>query len=157
MLLQEFREQLKKVYALSKMNADVSWPFVYNEYEKGDIFVDEDGNFYFADKNSNWLESPFRLSGIVNLRCKKWYKEGGIDIDGEEPSESDIWIHFHSGEHIWINSGNESGIFQIFVSVHKNEENSRIVEGLKRCCERPGSLSISVQEFSVKDMNFLAP
>lgn len=147
MLLYEFREQLKKVYVLAQMDADASWPFVYNEYEKGDIFVNEDGVFNFADKNSDWIESPFRLSGIANLRYAKGYEKKGIDINGKKPSESDIWIHFLSGEHIWINSKNESGILQIFVSVHKNEGNSQMVEELKHRCERRGSLSFSVQEF----------
>ena len=145
MILHEFREQLKKVYALSQMDADESWPFVYSEYEKGDIFINEDGIFYFADKNSNWIESPFRLSGIANLRYAKGYEEKEIDIDGEDPSESDIWIHFLSGESIWMCSENEIGAFQIFVTVQKNEENSQMVEKFKRCCERRGSLSISVQ------------
>lgn len=112
------------------MDIFLSWPFVYDEDEAGEIYVDDNGVFWFADSFSNWVESPLRLSDVVNLRYAKSFEEPGIDNDEEDPSESSIYIHFSSGECIWLWNQHDTYSVEVNVRLHRNDEATSIIERL---------------------------
>ena len=126
-----FREKLKELHEKSEMDAFLDWPFVYDEDEAGKIYVDDDGVFWFADSCSNWVESPLRLSDIVNLRYAKAFEEPGIDNDEDEPSESSIYIHFSSGEYIGLWNQHDTYSVDIDVHLHRSDVTTSIIERLQ--------------------------
>lgn len=125
-----FREKLKELHEKSSMDAFLDWPFVYDEDEAGKIYVDDNGVFWFADRCSNWVESPLLLRDVVNLRYTKAFEEPGIDNDEDEPSESSIWIHFLSGEYIWLWNRHDTYSVDIDVHLHRNDTNTSTVDKL---------------------------
>lgn len=126
-----FREKLKDLHEKSGMDAFLEWPFVYDEDEAGKIYVDSNGAFWFADSCSNWVESPLLLSDVVNLRYAKAFEEPGIDIDEDEPSESSIYIHFSSGECIWLWNRHDTYSVDVVVHLYRSDTNTSIIDKLQ--------------------------
>lgn len=141
--LNYFREKLRNLHEKSGMDAFIDWPFVYDEDEVGLIFVNQSGVFCFADNLSNWIESPLQLSDVVNLRYAKAFEEPGIDNEEDEPSESSIYIHFSSGEYIWLWNRHESYSVDVDVHLHSCESNMQMIDQLK-------TLSVTHMKITVK-------
>lgn len=131
MELDYFREKLKELHEKSGMDAFLDWPFVYDEDEAGKIYVDASGVFWFADSCSNWVESPLQLTDVVNLRYAKAFEEPGIDNDEDEPSESSIYIHFSSGEYIWLWNRRDTYSVDIDVHLHQSDMNTSVIDKLQ--------------------------
>lgn len=139
-----FRKKLKELHEKSGMDEFIDWPFVYDIDEKGKIYIDEAGSFWFSDNCYNWVESHLNLGDVVNLRYVKCHEEGGIDnVDEYEVSESNIYIHFSSGESIWLWNRHETFSVEIYVNLERNEYNSKIIEDIQK-------LSATQMRISVK-------
>ena len=133
-----FRQLLIELHKKSGMDAFLEWPFVFDAYEKGAILVDEKGQFWLADKRSNWLPIHLNLSMIENLRFSRAFDEPCIDgdaMDMEDVTESSIHINFASGENIVLWNRHESYEVVVHLRLLQTDENAENLENLKRICE----------------------
>lgn len=132
-----FRQLLIELHEKSGMDAFLTWPFVFDEYEKGTILVDEKGQFWLADKRSNWLPTHLNLSMIDNLRYVRSFDEPCIDgdeMDMEDVAQSGIYINFASGENIKLWNFHDSYDVSTELKLLKTDENAETLENLKSSC-----------------------
>ena len=127
MTIQEFQDKLEALRVKSGMREDISWPFVYDADEVGEIYVNEEGKFFFSDKISNWVESHLTLDGISNLRYMVNTNAGKADRD--------IFVNFVSGDSIKLHNWKKNTTIYTSVTVLKTEENADIADTLKGRCE----------------------
>ena len=127
MTLLEFKEKVNALWAKSGMREDVFWPIVYDEDEIGEILIKEDGQIFFADKCSNWVDSRMNLSQISNLRYKS--------VETPNRTDRDIYINFTSGDFIKMRNWKKNSIVYTTAAILKTEENGEFLDGLKESCE----------------------
>ena len=127
MTLQDFQNKLDELRVKSGMREDVYWPIVYDEDEIGEIYISQDGQFFFADKLSNWVESHLTVESVSNIRYKS--------INSANKTERDIFINFASGDYIKMHNWKKNSIIYTSVSILKTDENADYVDTLKESCE----------------------
>ena len=127
MTLVDFKEKVNALWAKSGMREDVFWPIVYDEDEIGEILITEDGQIFFADKCSNWVDSRMNLSQISNLRYKS--------VETPNRTDRDIYINFTSGDFIKMRNWKKNSIVYTTAAILKTEENGEFVDQLKESCE----------------------
>ena len=127
MTLQEFNNKLDALRIKSGMREDVNWPIVYDEDEIGEIYISQEGQLFFADKMSNWVQSHLTVDAVSNIRYKS--------IENANKSERDIFVNFESGDYIKLHNWKKNSIIYTSVAVLKTEENEAIVDQLKESCE----------------------
>lgn len=127
MTLLEFKEKVNALWAKSGMREDVFWPIVYDEDEIGEILINENGQIFFADKCSNWVDSCMNVDEISNLRYKS--------VETPNRTDRDIYINFASGDYIKMRNWKKNSIVYTTVALLKTEENETLVEQLKESCE----------------------
>ena len=127
MNLLEFKEKVNALWAKSGMREDVFWPIVYDEDEIGEILIDENGKFFFADKCSNWVDGCMNVEDISNVRYKS--------VETPNRTDQDIYINFNSGDYIKMRNWKKNSIVYTTVAILKTEENEAFVDQLKESCE----------------------
>ena len=127
MNLLEFKEKVNALWAKSGMREDVFWPIVYDEDEIGEILIDENGKFFFADKCSNWVDGCMNVEDISNVRYKS--------VETPNRTDRDIYINFNSGDYIKMRNWKKNSIVYTTVAILKTEENEAFVDQLKESCE----------------------
>ena len=127
MTLVDFKEKLNAMWAKSGMREDVFWPIVYDEDEIGEVLIQENGQIFFADKCSNWVDSRMNVEDITNLRYKS--------VETATRTDRDIYINFTSGDYIKMRNWKKNSIVYTTVAMLKTEENGEFVDQLKEACE----------------------
>lgn len=87
----EFKSKIEELYIKARFKNRV---VVFDGDKLGRLFVDEEGKMYFSDKNWNWIETPYNIHDIENIRYDVYY-------DLEKPTvllQSDIHIHFFGND-----------------------------------------------------------
>ena len=135
MTAEELKDKLQRLHEKSEMDYFMDWPFVYDEDENGNIYIDPNGTFYFADKVKNWFVSPLNLKNVVNLRFKKFYEDPWEVEDDEEPDESVIYIYFENGDCLTLTNHRET--YDLDIAVYMQVEGSHEEEfaNLQSSCE----------------------
>lgn len=124
MTLVQFQERLQALREKSGMDADVLWPIVYDPDERGELFINEDGRLFVADKRSNWIESHLTLENVENTRFKVQY---GVSY---------IYVNFASGDSVEFRNmkmRNNRRLVLTDLNIVKTEANADIAEALKQC------------------------
>lgn len=127
MTLLEFQAKVDALREKCGMRQDVNWPFVYDADEMGEILINEEGRFFFADKSSNWVESHLTLDGISNLRYK--------NIESGPRSERDIYVNFANGDYLKLHNWKKNSAIYTSIVVLKTEDNGELIDMLKAKCE----------------------
>ena len=127
MTITEFIEKTDALREKSGMRPDIQWPIVLDSDEVGEIWIREDGRFFFADKCANWVESWLTLEDVQNLRFKA--------VNTEAKAEREIYINFASGDFIKIRNWRKNIVAYTSLSVQKDGENDAAVDALKDACE----------------------
>lgn len=127
MTLLDFQNKLDELRVKSGMREDVCWPIVYDEDEIGEIYISQDGQIFFADKLSNWVESHLAVESVSNIRYKS--------INSANKTERDIYINFASGDYIKMHNWKKNSVIYTSVSMLRTEENGEFVDKLKESCE----------------------
>ena len=102
-------------------------PFSYDEDEIGDLYIREDGIIFIADDKINWIESYFSLNDLENIRFSN-FSDGSTS---HEFAESQIIIHFKSGEHITIYKDVCNDRFDVSIYYKETDQNKDIIIKLK--------------------------
>ena len=78
------------------------------------FFISGDGQIFFADKLSNWVESRLTVESVSNIRYKS--------INSANKTERDIYIDFASGDYIKMHNWKKNSVIYTSVSMLRTEE-----------------------------------
>ena len=126
MTVTQFQEKIAALREKAGMNPDIRWPIVYDQDEKGELFVDEAGAIFLADKRCNWVASHLNLETVENIRYKLWH---GV---------SHIYVNFASGDSLEFRAmklRNNRLVVLTDVNILRTEANARIADQLKASCD----------------------
>lgn len=135
MKLSVFRSKLRELHEKSGMDAFLDWPFVYDADECGNIFVDENGCFYFSDAHEEWIESYLNLANVSNIKFARAFEEPGIDNEDDEPSESYIYISFSAGDSIELVNRHDTYSVAVTIRMVSSDGNKEQISELQNKCD----------------------
>ena len=125
----EFKSKIEELYLKARFKNRI---VVFDEDKIGYLFVDEEGKMYFFDKNWNWIETPYNIHDVENIRYD-------VYCDLEKPTvllQSDIHIHFFGNECINLYEEDDGDEEHMIIYYDCNDDiKSQAIMILKEKCE----------------------
>lgn len=123
----EFKRKVEELYVKAKMYGR---EVVFDSDEEGHLFVDTDGQIHFADKNWNWIKSPYNIQEVENLRYGHFYNPENTEI-----LETNIYIHFFDGDSFSLYEDHKLSREHIGILYNDNNEaKATFINNLKEKC-----------------------